>query len=121
MDSLLFWGFVLVALIVVTPFIAYDAMRAFLPLTQLLPGNNLNNQDAILRADVSEKVITLGGEAKLLPAPEAAPPFARTTWLLWGGLVAGVAGARGVCSPPAERSETGAEITVQHKKSPHVV
>ena len=85
MDSLLFWGFVLVALIVVTPFIAYDANAAFLPLTQLLPGNNLNNQDAILRADVSEKVITLGGEAKLLPAPEAAPPFARTTWLLWGG------------------------------------
>lgn len=70
---------------------AHDAGAAFLPLAQLLPGNYLNNQDAIPRADVSEKVVTLGGEAKLLPAPEAAPPFAWKTWLLWGILVAGVA------------------------------
>ncbi|EKL3976683.1 DUF3999 domain-containing protein [Morganella morganii subsp. morganii] len=69
---------------------AHDASAAFLPLSQLLPGNNLNNQDAIPRADVSEKVVTLGGEAKLLPEPEAPPPFAWKTWLLWGVLVAGV-------------------------------
>ncbi|WP_282103285.1 DUF3999 family protein [Morganella morganii] len=70
---------------------AHDAGAAFLPLAQLLPGNYLNNQDAIPRADISEKVVTLGGETKLLPAPEAAPPFAWKTWLLWGILVAGVA------------------------------
>ena len=39
---------------------------------------------------MSERVVTLGGEAKLLPEPEAPPPFARKTWLLWGVLVAGV-------------------------------
>ncbi|MBW5406750.1 DUF3999 domain-containing protein [Morganella morganii] len=70
---------------------AHDVNAVFLPLAQLLPDNNLNNQDAIPQADVSEKVVTLGGEAKLLPAPEAAPPFAWKTWLLWGVLVAGVA------------------------------
>ncbi|MCU6224710.1 DUF3999 domain-containing protein, partial [Morganella morganii] len=70
---------------------AHDASAAFLPLSQLLPGNNLDNQDAIPRADVSEKVVTLGGEETLLPAPEAVPPFAWKTWLLWGVLVAGVA------------------------------
>nr|WP_250327076.1 DUF3999 family protein [Morganella morganii] len=69
---------------------AHDANAVFLPLSQLLPGNNLNSQDAIPRADVSEKVVTLGGEAKLLPEPEAPPPFAWKTWLLWGVLVAGV-------------------------------
>lgn len=70
---------------------AYDANAAFLPLSQLLPGNNLNNQDMIPLAEMSEKVVTLGGEAKLLPAPEGAPPFAWKTWLLWGVLAAGVA------------------------------